>query len=34
MRLQDKIKREGTVLRKERVIRVGETEPRLIEESV
>ena len=30
MRLQDKIRKEGTVLRKERVIRVGESEPVLI----
>ena len=33
MRLQDKIKREGTVLRRERLIRVGETEPRLVQEA-
>ena len=32
MRLQDKIKKEGTVLRKERVIMLGETEPVLIGE--
>jgi NADH-quinone oxidoreductase subunit B len=32
MRLQDKIKREGTTFRKERLIPVGETEPRLLEE--
>src|SRR5918995_433762 len=31
MRLQDKIRREGTVLRKQRVIRSGETEPTLVE---
>ncbi len=30
MRLQDKIRKEGTVFRKERVIRVGETEPVLV----
>jgi len=30
MRLQDKIRKEGTVLRKERVIMVGETEPTLV----
>ena len=32
MRLQDKIKKEGTVLRKARVIRAGETEPIIVEE--
>jgi hypothetical protein len=32
MRLQDKIRKEGTVLRKERVIPHGETEPVLIGE--
>ena len=31
MRLQDKIRKEGTVLRKERVIKAGQTEPILIE---
>jgi NADH-quinone oxidoreductase subunit B len=31
MRLQDKIKREGTVFRKERRIQLGETEPRVLE---
>ena len=31
MRLQDKIRKEGTVLRKERVIKAGQTEPMLIE---
>ena len=30
MRLQDKIRREGTVLRRERVIRAGDTEPTLV----
>jgi hypothetical protein len=30
MRLQDKIRKEGTVLRRERVIKSGETEPTLI----
>jgi NADH:ubiquinone oxidoreductase subunit B-like Fe-S oxidoreductase len=30
MRLQDKIRRESTVLRKERVIRAGETSPTLV----
>jgi len=30
MRLQDKIRKEGTVLRKERVIMVGDTEPTLV----
>ena len=30
MRLQDKIRKEGTVLRKERVIMAGETEPTLV----
>jgi len=32
MRLQDKIRKEGTVLRKERVIQVGDTEPTLVPE--
>ena len=32
MRLQDKIKKEGTVLRKERVIMSGQTEPTIIGE--
>ena len=32
MRLQDKIRKEGTVLRKERVIMSGDTEPTLIGE--
>ena len=32
MRLQDKIRKEGTVLRKERVIMSGQTEPTLIGE--
>jgi NADH-quinone oxidoreductase subunit B len=32
MRLQDKIRKEGTVLRKERVIHSGDTEPTLIGE--
>ena len=32
MRLQDKIRKEGTVLRKERVIMSGETEPTIIGE--
>ena len=31
MRLQDKIRKEGTVLRKARVIKAGQTEPILIE---
>ena len=31
MRLQDKIRKEGTVFRKERVIKVGQTEPVLVE---
>ncbi len=31
MRLQDKIRKEGTVLRRERVIKAGQTEPILIE---
>jgi NADH-quinone oxidoreductase subunit B len=31
MRLQDKIRKEGTVFRKERVIKVGQTEPILVE---
>jgi NADH-quinone oxidoreductase subunit B len=30
MRLQDKIRKEGTVLRRERVIMVGDTEPTLV----
>ena len=30
MRLQDKIRKEGTVLRKERMIMSGDTEPTLI----
>ena len=30
MRLQDKIKKEGTVLRRERVIQVGDSEPTLV----
>jgi hypothetical protein len=32
MRLQDKIKKEGTVLRRERIIKSGESEPTLIGE--
>jgi len=32
MRLQDKIRKEGTVLRKERIIMSGDTEPTLISE--
>jgi NADH:ubiquinone oxidoreductase subunit B-like Fe-S oxidoreductase len=32
MRLQDKIRKEGTVLRKERVIMVNQTEPVLVGE--
>jgi hypothetical protein len=32
MRLQDKIRKEGTVLRRERVIKSGETEPTVIGE--
>jgi hypothetical protein len=32
MRLQDKIRKEGTVLRKERIIMSGETEPIIIGE--
>jgi NADH-quinone oxidoreductase subunit B len=32
MRLQDKIRKEGTVLRKERLIRSGESEATLIGE--
>jgi len=32
MRLQDKIRKEGTVLRKERIIMSGDTEPTLIGE--
>jgi len=31
MRLQDKIRKEGTVFRKERVIKAGQTEPILVE---
>jgi hypothetical protein len=31
MRLQDKIRRESTVLRRERVIRSGETEPTIVD---
>ena len=31
MRLQDKIRRENTVLRKERVIRVGDVEATLVD---
>jgi NADH-quinone oxidoreductase subunit B len=30
MRLQDRIRKEGTVLRKERVIRIGQAEPTLV----
>ena len=30
MRLQDKIRKEGTTLRKERVIHLGHTEPTLV----
>ena len=30
MRLQDKIRKEGTVLRKERVIHLGDTEPIIV----
>jgi NADH-quinone oxidoreductase subunit B len=30
MRLQDKIRKEGTVLRKERVTQLGQTEPTLV----
>jgi hypothetical protein len=30
MRLQDKIRKEGTVLRKARVIKVGQDEPTLV----
>jgi NADH-quinone oxidoreductase subunit B len=30
MRLQDKIRKEGTVLRRERVIKVGDSEPTLV----
>jgi NADH:ubiquinone oxidoreductase subunit B-like Fe-S oxidoreductase len=30
MRLQDKIRKEGTVLRKERVIMSGDSEPTLV----
>jgi hypothetical protein len=30
MRLQDKIRKEGTVLRKERVIMSGDAEPTLV----
>jgi hypothetical protein len=32
MRLQDKIRKEGTVLRRERIIKSGETEPTIIGE--
>ncbi len=32
MRLQDKIRKENTVLRRARVIKVGETEPVLVED--
>jgi hypothetical protein len=32
MRLQDKIRKEGTVLRKERIIMSGHTEPTIIGE--
>ena len=32
MRLQDKIRKESTVLRKERVIMVGQSEPTLVED--
>jgi hypothetical protein len=32
MRLQDKIKKEGTVLRRERVIMSGQSEPTIIGE--
>lgn len=32
MRLQDKIRKENTVLRKARVIKVGESEPVLVED--
>ena len=34
MRLQDKIGKENTVLRRRRVIPVGQTEPILVEERV
>jgi NADH-quinone oxidoreductase subunit B len=32
MRLQDKIRKEGTVLRKERVTQLGDSEPTLVGE--
>ena len=32
MRLQDKIRKESTVLRKERVIKIGESKPVLVNE--
>jgi hypothetical protein len=32
MRLQDKIRKEGTVLRRERVIHSGQTEPIIVGE--
>ena len=32
MRLQDKIRKESTVLRRERVIMVGQTEPIVVED--
>ena len=32
MRLQDKIRKESTVLRRERVIMVGQTEPIIVED--
>ena len=32
MRLQDKIRKENTILRKERVIMAGQTEPVLVED--
>ena len=32
MRLQDKIRKESTVFRKERVMMVGQTEPILVED--
>jgi hypothetical protein len=34
MRLQDKIRKEGTVLRKERVIQLGGSEPILVGDRV
>jgi NADH-quinone oxidoreductase subunit B len=34
MRLQDKIRKEGAVLRRERVIQVGDTEPTVVPERV